>query len=295
MKKFLIQFGVFFSLLIISFLAILLQADGYSDPYYLKFTAPQQENLILGTSKAAQGLNPDVFDRILDKKIFNYSFNIGTSPYGPKYLQSIKRKLKPETKNGIFILTVDAWSLSVKNILPDDTANFRENGTCIGELRTVNNNPNFPYLINYMFGENYKLIFKSKIALLHENGWYEINLPSDSVSVKRRKDVTISQYKNELHDYKFSQIRFEYLKETIAFLNKHGRVFLVRLPVSAEMYQIENQLISDFDSQMTKISNETEGYFNLTFMNDSLNCPDGLHLDKKSGIIVAEYLAKLMK
>jgi hypothetical protein len=67
------------------FLCHFLSADGYSDSFYPKFTTPKQNNLILDTSKVAQGLNPYVINKILDIEMYNYSFSISSSPYGIKY------------------------------------------------------------------------------------------------------------------------------------------------------------------------------------------------------------------
>ena len=49
------------------------KADGYSDAFYLKFTSSKKSNLILGTSKAAQGLQPDVLMNINKEDFFNLS------------------------------------------------------------------------------------------------------------------------------------------------------------------------------------------------------------------------------
>ena len=46
------------------------------------------------------------------------------------------------------------------------------------------------------------------------------------------------------------------LKKTIQFLKSHGDVYMVRVPVSNEMFLIENQLVSNFDESMLKISQE---------------------------------------
>lgn len=101
MRQFLIQVLVFCAIAVGLFLAFLSQADGSTDPFYIRFTTPQQESLILGTSRAAQGLQPKVFDSISSLDIYNYAFTIGHSPYGKTYLNSIKKKIRENTKNGV--------------------------------------------------------------------------------------------------------------------------------------------------------------------------------------------------
>ena len=126
MKKFLLHIILFFLIFFLSAYLIALQADGYSDSFYLKFTTPKQTSLILGNSKAAQGLKPEVFTHKLKKNIYNYSFAINTSPFGPKYLKSIQSKLDTTNDNGLFIISIDSWSLSTNCDNPNDTVCFRE-------------------------------------------------------------------------------------------------------------------------------------------------------------------------
>ena len=60
MKKFSIHISTFLIILVISILAVFYVADGYADSFYLKISSSKQKNLILGTSKAAQGVQPQV-------------------------------------------------------------------------------------------------------------------------------------------------------------------------------------------------------------------------------------------
>lgn len=282
-------------LLALSFFAVLSLADGYSDPYYLKFTTPTQNHLILGSSKAAQGLQPSVFNAALGINISNYSFDISKSPFGPAYLKSIKRKLHPATKTGVFILVVDAWSISSRCQNPNDSSSFREKNSCVAQMEHVARNPNFRYLTNYMFGSYYKLLFPSKVALLHEDGWLEVTLATDTAAVNRRTKSTLQDSENSLAEYKFSALRLEYLQKTIAFLQNHGTVYLVRLPVSPKLMEIENQLISDFNTLLKPIAAQTSGYLDLSAKNSFYAYTDGVHLQKASGKIVSEEIAVWIK
>ena len=83
--------------------------------------------------------------------MFNYCFTNGHSPYGPYYLQSIRNKVG-ETKEGLFIVEVNPWNISVREDAdPDDPNTFRESERFISDMRFVNNiNPNLEYVINSM-------------------------------------------------------------------------------------------------------------------------------------------------
>ena len=269
--------------------------DGYSDAYYLRFTTPKQSNFIIGTSKAAQGMNPAVINKILHKELYNYSFDISKSPFGPAYLKSIQRKLSKEKKDGIFIVTVDCWSIYSKCKNPNDIASFGENSSSVGEIEQVDQNPNFQYLTKYMSGNYYKIIFKPTVAQLHENGWLEVSLDMDSTSVARRTKNTLVEYKNLLSLYQFSQVRLDYLVDTIDFLNQYGHVYLVRLPVSPKLMDIENQLSPNFSSLMQLPAEKSYGFLDLTSKNKLFRYTDGVHLSKRSGTLVSEEIAHWIK
>ena len=179
-------------------LAVFFCADGHTDAFYLRFASPRQSSLILGTSRAAQGINPSAMNSILqNNNIYNFSFSVAHSPYGPVYLESIKRKIKMNAKNGIFILTVDPWSISCEYGNPEDSLTFRERGLALGKIKIVDMCPNIPYLI-ISYNQPYinLLLYKKDNAeLLHENGWLEINVPMDSISVAKRTRIKIEHYK----------------------------------------------------------------------------------------------------
>ena len=59
--------------------------------------------------------------------IFNFAFTIAHSPYGPAYLKGIKRKLSDDSKNGLFIVGLDAWSIADSSEDPNDESQFDEN------------------------------------------------------------------------------------------------------------------------------------------------------------------------
>ena len=295
MRKFVINVLLFGILCVISIYVIVLNTDGYSDAYYLRFTTPKQSNFILGTSKAAPGLNPLVINNILHKDFYNYSFDISKSPFGPAYLRSIKRKLSKERKDGIFIVTVDCWSIYSKGKNPNDMTGFGENSSSVGEIEQVDRNPNFQYLTNYMLGNYYKIIFKPTIAQLHENGWLEVSIDMDSTAVTRRTKTTLVAYKDLLSLYQFSQVRLNYLVDTINFLNQYGHVYLVRLPVSPKLMDIENQLSPNFSSLMQLPAEKSYGFLDLTSKNKLFHYTDGVHLSKRSGRLVSEEIAQWIK
>ena len=60
MKKF-ITHSIYISFICtFVFLVLLSLTNGYTDPFYLRFTTPKNNNLIIGTSRAAQGIQPEI-------------------------------------------------------------------------------------------------------------------------------------------------------------------------------------------------------------------------------------------
>lgn len=294
MRKFLIQITVLTILVIVSFALVLSRANGYTDPFYRRFTSPKQNNLIIGTSRTAQGLQPEVFKNILNRNFFNYSFTIAHSPFGSTYLESIKKKLNTQETKGIYIISIDPWSISSMTAFPNDSLHFRELELCLGNTTNVNSNPNFTYLLHNLKGRYNELLFQKKSGLyLHDDGWLEVTVNMDSITVNKRIADRVEMYRtNNLPYYHFSSLRLDYLKNTIEFLNHHGEVYLVRLPIHPDMMAIDNQLMPDFDNKIQNIVPLTKGYYDMTKLNNDFSYTDGNHLYKESGVIVTRMIAQ---
>ena len=137
MELFLKRLIVFILISASFFLMILSLANGHTDPFYIRFTTTKQQNLFLGTSRAAQGLMPSVFDSILHKTFLNYSFTLAHSPYGETYLTSIKKKVAKTEYPGLFVLAVAPWSISSKLDNPNDSTSFRELDRVYPEIKAT--------------------------------------------------------------------------------------------------------------------------------------------------------------
>ncbi|GAB2829266.1 hypothetical protein [Ferruginibacter profundus] len=300
MKRFLFNVALFTLLVFAGMLFVFFIADGKSDAYYLRFTTAPQHSLIIGTSRAAQGLQPAVFDSVLYKNsnehFFNYSFTITDSPFGYAYFESITKKLDPGTKHGIFVITVDPWSLSASTADPNDSSHFRENKSFVGKTKYVNLNPNIPYLVE-SYGEPYiNIIRKWKSTpdlLLHKDGWLQVDVPMDSTAVAQRLENKIADYrKNFLPVYQFSAVRLNYLEKTINFLQSHGKVYLVRLPINQRMFDQEDELMPDFDEKIKTVSDKTTvPYLNFKKADNTYQYVDGNHLYQSSGKAVSAVIA----
>ncbi|OGU58759.1 MAG: hypothetical protein A2X64_00525 [Ignavibacteria bacterium GWF2_33_9] len=278
---------IFFKKALIFGLILLVLASGmiyylfrYGDAFYARFTSPKQTSLILGNSRAAQGIRPEILNEVLVRNdIYNFSFTIEDSPYGAKYLQAIKKKLQNNVNDGIFILSVDPWSLSSGGSNPNDENQFTELKGLFSTVSSYNQNPNLEYIFNN-FNE---LIFRFRQSFyvhLHSDGWLEVNVGMEETKIIKRAEKKVSEYKEKYSaKYHFSSVRLNYLRKTIQFLKKHGRVYLVRIPVSPQMLDLENTYCPDFDEIISKLaSDENIPFKSWMDENNKYLYTDGNHL-----------------
>jgi len=280
MKKTFIKFLVYTAILIgVHYLAAM-RAGAYFDPFYLRFTTGQHPSMIIGTSKAAQGILPEILNRELAGEytaISNFSFTTANSPYGAVYRKAIWRKLDTtkQHKKNIFIVSVDAWSVCTKNNPMDDIALFRENNLFLDKMKTIGKTgkPNLEYL-SKGYAESWgKILYRpmttKRRMRLHEDGWLEVNVPMNESAIQKRRISKIENYKYSAKDYTLSDNRLYELEQTIDSFKKYGEVILIHLPVCAEIYAIEQQLIPDFDEKMCLLSQK---------YSDKLKCKSKLKL-----------------
>ncbi len=300
MRKFLIKSFVFLSLILGAFVLLLSRADERTDEFYARFISPNQSSLIIGTSRAAQAINPKVLNDELNRSdIFNYAFTNEHSPYGPVYLKSILAKMDDGSRNGIFILSVDPWSLSADKENPEDLSSFRENGLMLDGMIDVSSNPNFFYLMKYYDGPFKRLLLKENdpSLILHKNGWLEVDVPMDSSSISKRTIKRISSYRDDVMKRStISNARLAFLEKTINTLSAKGKIFLIRLPVCSEMSELENDFCPEFDSLMMAISIRNKAPF-YAMMEDSVEYifTDGNHLARESSSVVSSKIAEFIK
>jgi len=276
MKPFLSK-AIFFALILSAIFMFLGRfANGKTDAFYLRFTTPKQKNLILGTSKAAQGIQPAILQNYFEEPFSNYAFNLNHSPWGEVYYKSIQKKHSKQN-NGVHILAIDGWSLSNWQIGELSGANREDEGPLSG-FHFVDQHPNYYYLLQYTTFLDILNPPRHNINL-HEDGWLEIyDIPLDSVSVTQRTTKKVSTYSGMANTATLSTSRSLFLLKTINYLKQYGEVFLVRLPVSEQLYSIEQESFPEFESMIQSSIQASDGYLDLSKMNSELNYSDGNHL-----------------
>ena len=308
MKKFLTKVGVSLGLVIlVHCITVLFFANGKIDAFYLRFTTDKQHSLVLGNSRAAQGIIPNIVDESLSNlnfqgPLFNYGFSLSTSPYGPYYLESIKKKLDTTTTDGLFILSVDPWSISRDaDLKTDDPSQYAEAHLIPYNMRFVNSDPNIEYLFkNYYKGWGDMIIantVRTTQAELHPNGWLEVTIPMNAARHKQRVTEKVQRYRAEnFYVKKFSPVRLTYLNKTIEYLKSFGRVYLVRIPLDPGLAEVEAEYLPEFDTLMRTCAMRNDvPYLNYLSENELYQTTDGNHLYKESAKLFSQKLAADIK
>lgn len=279
------------------------QADGTLDEFYLRFTTPRQKSLVLGGSRAAQGIHPSVFQAsdagaLFEGPLYDFAFTIAHSPYGPTYLRAISAKLDTSARNGLFIVQVDPWLLGSSGHDEDGREVMPEEDRTLGRMWTFNMYPNFEYLTRY-HGQgwgalgHWPLGDPDTTSELLSDGRLRMRIPMDSAAVAERTRRKIRHYAEEvLPGTSFSEEREAYLARIVDRLSPHGTVLLVRFPAVRRILDMEDRLDPVFNARMERIAaGHHAHYLDVSRDAGSYTYTDGNHLDSASGVALTRFVS----
>ena len=279
MKHFLIKILLFlltFAALEMS-VSYIIYYKNVSNFAYKRFTVPKQRSLIIGTSRAAQAINPDILSvRLGCPPSYNYCFTIADSPSGEVYFNAITKMVDTSYNNGFFLIAVDPWFIS--SSFHDGEETIYETDRVLGKMKTYHMNPNVEFILRYFsftdfswFGIGSKLL---------DNG--QLYVPVDySVEEKSRVLASrIEEYKS--NNREFSSYRLMWLEKTIIYLLDYGDVVLCRLPVAEEMLELENARFPSFNTTIKDLAVKYSlNYYDLTDRYNDYPTNDGNHINYK--------------
>lgn len=296
MKRFLLKISPYLLGIILLFGVLGTFADGNTDDNYRHFAVPKPQNIILGDSRGSQAVIPDVLQAKLSGTFDNFSLNVVESPYGKIYLEALKRKLDPETKNSVFILTVDPWNLSLnKNVKSEKE--YPEEHSPLKNMHFYNWSPNYEYLLKNYSRSWFKIYLEREETgksntYLHKNGWLEVNVDMNKDSVAVREKNKIEFYNKLAAENTLSVERIKAFKQMINYLKPKGKVFIVRIPASKSITEIENKKYPDFSKLMNEIANKNSvKFFDFSASYDKYLYTDGNHMYKESGKVFSSQIA----
>lgn len=287
MKKFLIKIVPYFVAVLIVFVIFGSYADGNTDDNYMHFAVKKPQNIILGDSRGSQGVVPGVLKNKLSANFDNFSLNIVQSPYGQVYFKALKRKLDPETKNGIFILTVGPWNLSLNKSIKSEK-DFPEVHSPLNDMYFYDRSPNYEYLLKHYTRSWFKIYTERAEAgrsnsFLHDDGWMEITIDMNADSVAARTRVKEMDYKTLANTVELSPARLKAFNEIINYLRTKGSVYIVRIPTSKSLTTIENTKYPHFSKLLKDIGHKQNvKVFDFSKNYADYDYTDGNHMYKES-------------
>ncbi len=297
MKYFLKKLFIFLTisvLLLFFLLTIIGLKDGkFLDSYYLKFTSKHNGGLIIGTSKAAQAIEPS----LISSDQYNFAFSINNTPFDSTYLNLIRKYHTTQEfdKNRKHIICVDPWS--VFTIPNDQFEMVNPNFNKILKYPIIN--PNYFYIKDYI--NIYDFYFKRlKYEYVNLSGRLVINMDYQKVVGDSTVNLIkkIGQYRKK-EEFKFGYLsnkRIKILKEIISYLQRDGKIVLVRLPVHDKMLELENIKSPNFDLLVSGICKDFNiQYINMMPLRYNYLYTDGNHLWNGDSHKLTNDLNKLIK
>jgi len=274
--------------------------DGNTLIYFHKCSSPKQRNLIIGTSRASQAIMPSVLKDSLGIDILNFAFNGTTSPYGKVYAHAIEEKLDDTVANGTFIICVDPWSLRVMNDSITGEEEFPEEKNILNKLNSFNGYPNIEFIIkDYHQGWGniaYTRWRQNSSVNGHKDGWIEVTREINEKEIEKRTKGKADGFRNSLRDSKIAAYRIDEMKEIIARLSTKGKVYLVRLPVSETIFNIEEEFYPSFDSLIIDISRSNDApYLNMQSLHKEMVFNDGHHINRSYAPKCTAIISNWMK
>ncbi|PIQ48592.1 MAG: hypothetical protein COW03_09420 [Cytophagales bacterium CG12_big_fil_rev_8_21_14_0_65_40_12] len=287
MRRFLIKvilyFLICFGLIIGIYFFGALKNEPYVDAFYRRFTKHHSGSVILGTSRAAQGIEPSVLNKSLGGDFYNFSFTMLMSSFELSYFKAIQAKTSwaDYDPTRMTIIAVDPWS--IREVLSLGPAEERIEDEYLYSYTSKWSyfRPNFKYLFNekvHLSG-----LFATRERYVNEFGRYVI--PFDTTylinNYEKRVEEILQVYRERprFRDSKISEYRLNSLVQIIDYCSQFGEVYLLRIPVSLEMRNLENELHAGFDDLMDEIcANHKIDYLNFIQESANYQTVDGNHI-----------------
>ena len=276
------------------------------DPNLGRLFHHNHSGLICGTSRTEQGIDPEHLSRQCPDLagVYNYSFNLGDSPWSSQYASAITHKLKQSTESstGVLILSLDPWSLHNSKPNPSPFLGTLSNSAWIQtHLYAMSTSP-----LQNMTGNSQKEISKALLTalrtkrtnktLLHPNGW----LPNTRY---RDSSFTALETKKKIESYQALYPRVDTWPEeeamtaiqntirTFKDLKPTGTVILIRPPVRPEMLLLEDTIYPELNQIAKSIAVENDAlFFDCNTISDGLVFNDAHHLYHESAQILSTRL-----
>jgi len=279
-------------------------ATWYVDDNYPKFTG-SASGLLLGVSRVSYGVSPAILEDCLSEPgepltIENFAIAHQETDYGETYLDAIRRKLDPATRNGVFVVGVNPATVS--QYLAEGGAEPDDSHTIVGQMGSYTADPNLEYIRRFYGKALYRAFTRTgeefNLRVAHPDGWVEMRrqIPaytmSDSAMAGWRKQ-NVDRMTRDMPLAAPSSHRLASLGNTLDFLRRHGRVWVVRMPAHPEVLALEDAYWPDFNAVMAELARSHEvDYLDYSGEEDTFPTYDGSHLLSESARAFSQRLCR---
>lgn len=284
MKRFVIGTSAAAVIVLLIFLtAFAIIPSGRLGDVYERVSSPLQSSLVIGTSRAAQAVNPGIINarlkNLYSAPLYNFAFHLDASSYNTVYETAIYKKLAPYNGEcNLYILAVDPWALRKLDSIPQELA-----------LNSYSQRPNIEYI-----AKNFSRTWFSPLpthSFVNSHGRTEVDyVPKSKAEWEKRVSMRLAAYNDMAKKYRYDYASQQVLERIVRNLKKRGNVFLVRIPISKPMEILENTVCPDFDTKMKNLSQ----MYNVKYLNFSktdYSTTDGNHLTQNEGNRFSQTLA----
>ncbi len=268
------------------------------DPYYLKITTLHQEGLVIGTSRAAQAIEPSLFGNM-----YNFAFTQSFSPFDSSYFDLIKRfhpiydskkdRIVLNSNGRLHLICVDPWALCS---FPGDQFES-SNSSFVGKVSPpIFKNIAFSYLLKFK-PTTWKDIYSNCRSAHYVNDGGRFVVDMDSLEMEQHfklnfQNKLIYNKKKEVYlNGSVSSKRMNYFYQIVKYLQKDGKVVLVQLPVHKELAKLEDKFAPNFDALINQFASKNQVQFiNLRTYHDSVKYTDGGHIWNGDALKVSGWI-----
>ena len=268
------------------------------DPNLGRLFHHNHTGLICGTSRTEQGIDPESLSSQCPdlKGIYNYSFNLGDSPWSSQYASAITNKLAQSTtsSSGILVLSIDPWNLHNSKPKPSPFLGLLNNSEWIQtHLYATSTSP-----LQNITGNSQKEISKAIFTalrskrptktLLQPNGWLPNTRFRDSTftEIETKKKIESYQSLYPRSDTWPEQEALTAIKTTIQKFKEQkpsGSIILLRPPVRHEMLNLENTVYPELNEIVESLALENNAIFlDGNLISEGLVFNDAHHLYHES-------------
>jgi len=273
--------------------------DPLNDSNLHKLHPTDYEGLILGTSRAAQGIDPLELAHGCELLSggFNFAFNISDSPWSAQYATICVAQIEkaPEASLNYLLLSIDPWSLMPSTKSPSPWIDINDANLCIRAHRYALASEILPRVLGSS-ESNLATALVGRIKSSHHNPYRTRVTEQGWLPNKRYRNPEWAAEETQRHiaNYRKTYPRNENwpsaqslsgIKSIVSSFkerNPTGHIIFLRPPVTQEMLNLEDEVFPEFESMCEELAEQQDVAFvdaNVLLLTLHFNDAHHLHFE----------------